>query len=99
MSMMRRRLLGRVVSDKMQKTIVVQVQRLTRHPVYGRVMRKAKRFKAHDETRTARTGDLVQIEETRPLSKDKHWRLIAVVRRAPDAVAEISGGGDAAGGA
>jgi len=76
-----------VVSDRMQKTIVVRVERLTRHPRYGRVIRKAKKFKAHDEDQTARRGDLVRIEETRPLSSQKRWRLTEVLRRAPEAIA------------
>jgi len=87
MTTTRRRLSGTVVSDRMQKTIVVRVERLTRHPRYGRVIRTAKKFKAHDEGQTAHCGDVVRIEETRPLSKDKRWRLIEVLRRAPEAIA------------
>ncbi len=83
----RHRLVGTVVSNKMQKTIVVRIERLTRHPKYGRVIRQFRKFKAHDEVQTAKPGDLVEIEETRPLSKEKRWRLIAVVRRAPEAIA------------
>ena len=86
MSLVRRRLTGTVVSNKMQKTIVVRVERLTRHPKYGRVIRTAKKFKAHDEQQTAKPGDLVELEETRPLSKEKCWRLITIVRRAPEAI-------------
>ena len=73
---------GIVVSDKMDKTIVLAVQRLVRHPVYGRVVRRTKRIKAHDETNDARTGDVVEVMETRPLSRDKRWRLVKVTRRA-----------------
>ncbi|MBI4313806.1 MAG: 30S ribosomal protein S17 [Candidatus Omnitrophica bacterium] len=83
MSQARRRLAGSVVSDKMQKTIVVRVERLVRHPLYERVIRKAQKFKAHDEGQTARVGDWVEMEETRPISKDKRWRLVKVLRRAP----------------
>lgn len=80
----RRRLVGTVVSNKMQKTIVVRVTRLTQHARYGRVIRVAKKYKAHDEGQTARPGDLVRLEETRPLSKEKRWRLLEVIRRAPE---------------
>ncbi len=73
---------GRVVSDKMDKTIVVSVERLARHPLYKRVIRLSTKFKAHDETNDARTGDTVLIEESRPLSATKRWRLIEVVARA-----------------
>lgn len=73
---------GKVVSDKMQKTVVVVVETLVRHPIYGRRMRRTKRYKAHDETNQCQTGDLVRIEETRPLSKEKRWRVIQVLRKA-----------------
>lgn len=73
---------GLVVSDKMDKTIVVAVVRLKRHPLYGRVQRMTKRIKAHDETNECKTGDRVRIMETRPLSKDKNWRLLQVLERA-----------------
>ena len=73
---------GRVVSDKMDKTIVVSVERLARHPLYKRVMRLSTKFKAHDELNDAHTGDTVQIEESRPLSATKRWKLIKVVQRA-----------------
>ena len=86
MSLTRRRLVGTVVSDKMQKTIVVRVERLVRHPLYERVIRKAQKFKAHDEEQTAHIGDLVEMEETRPLSKDKRWRLVKVLRQAPETI-------------
>jgi small subunit ribosomal protein S17 len=75
---------GRVVSDKMDKTIVVSVERLTRHRLYKRVIRLTTRFKAHDETNDAHVGDTVLIEESRPLSATKRWRLIEVVQRAGD---------------
>ncbi len=85
---------GRVVSDKMDKTIVVSVERLTRHRLYKRVIRLTTKFKAHDETNDAKVGDTVLIEESRPLSATKRWRLVRVIQRAgeqggtPEIVAE-----------
>lgn len=73
---------GRVVSDKMEKTRVVAVERFIRHPRYERVVRKTKRFKVHDEENVTHVGDTVLIGETRPLSKDKRWRVIQVLKRA-----------------
>ena len=73
---------GRVVSDKMDKTIVVSVERLTRHRLYKRVIRLTTRFKAHDEGNEAHVGDTVLIEESRPLSATKRWRLVEIVQRA-----------------
>jgi small subunit ribosomal protein S17 len=73
---------GRVVSDKMDKTIVVSVERLARHPLYKRVIRLTTKFKAHDERNEAHVGDTVLIEESRPLSATKRWRLVEVVGRA-----------------
>jgi small subunit ribosomal protein S17 len=73
---------GVVVSDKMTKTRVVEIERVFRHPRYERVVTRAKRFKAHDETNESRVGDRVVIEETRPLSKGKRWRIRQVVSRA-----------------
>jgi small subunit ribosomal protein S17 len=75
---------GRVVSDKMDKTIVVSVERLTRHRLYKRVIRLTTKFKAHDEANDAHVGDTVRIEESRPLSATKRWRLVEVVQRAGD---------------
>jgi len=75
---------GRVVSDRMDKTIVVSVERLTRHRLYKRVIRLTTKFKAHDEANDAHIGDTVRIEESRPLSATKRWRLIEVVQRAGD---------------
>ena len=75
---------GRVVSDKMDKTIVVSVERLTRHRLYKRVIRLTTKFKAHDEANEAHVGDTVMIEESRPLSATKRWRLVEVVQRAGD---------------
>ena len=73
---------GVVVSDKMQKTVVVQIERRVPHPVYGKMVTKSKKFKAHDEENSAKTGDTVRIAETRPLSKDKRWRVVEIVERA-----------------
>jgi small subunit ribosomal protein S17 len=73
---------GRVVSDKMEKTIVVSVERLARHRLYKRVIRLTTKFKAHDELNEAHVGDTVLIEESRPLSATKRWRLIEVIARA-----------------
>ena len=77
-------LVGRVVSDKMDKTIVVSVERLSRHPLYKRVVRLTSKFKAHDETNQAHVGDTVRITESRPLSATKRWRLVEVVARGGD---------------
>ena len=73
---------GRVVSDKMNKTIVVVSETRVAHRVYGKVVRKSSRFKAHDETNEAKIGDVVRIQECRPLSKEKRWRLLEIVERA-----------------
>jgi len=78
----RKEVVGEVVSSRMAKTIVVQVVRKKAHPFYGRVVSKAKKFYAHDEKNDAHVGDVVRLEETRPLSKLKRWRLKEVVRRA-----------------
>lgn len=75
---------GRVVSDRMDKTIVVSVERLARHRLYKRVVRLTTKFKAHDEANEAHIGDTVRIEESRPLSATKRWRLVEVVQRAGD---------------
>jgi small subunit ribosomal protein S17 len=73
---------GVVVSDKMKKTISVQVQYLVKHPLYGKFLRRRTVYKAHDEAGEARTGDTVLIVETRPLSKTKRWRLVKIVKKA-----------------
>ena len=73
---------GMVVSDKMQKTVVVSIERRVQHPVYGKMVRRTKKLKAHDEQNEAKTGDTVRIMETRPLSKDKRWRVVEIVDRA-----------------
>lgn len=72
---------GVVVSDKMEKTITVRVDRLVKHPKYGKYIKKFQKFKAHDESETAKEGDRVEIMETRPLSKTKSWRLVRVVEQ------------------
>ena len=77
----RRTKVGRVVSDKMDKTVVVSVERLRRHPIYKRVVRLSSKFKAHDEENTAKVGDTVRIEESRPLSREVRWRVVEVVAR------------------
>lgn len=78
----RKEVVGKVVSNRMQKTIIVQVVRQKSHAFYGRVISKAKKFYAHDEKNQAHVGDFVRLEETRPLSKLKRWRLKEVVRKA-----------------
>ena len=73
---------GLVVSDKMDKTVVVAIERRVPHPIYGKMITRTKRLKVHDEENSAKTGDTVRIVETRPLSKDKRWRLVEIVDRA-----------------
>ena len=73
---------GKVVSDKMMKTVVVSIERRVQHPVYGKMVRRTKKLKAHDEQNEAKTGDTVRIMETRPLSKDKRWRVVEIIERA-----------------
>ena len=72
---------GRVLSDKMQKTVVVEVQTLSRHRLYGKVVRSRKRYKAHCEQGECGVGDMVEIAESRPLSRDKRWKVAKVLRR------------------
>ncbi|MCZ6479758.1 MAG: 30S ribosomal protein S17 [candidate division NC10 bacterium] len=73
---------GTVVSDRMQKTVVVSVERSFRHPKYNKLLRRRTKLKAHDEEQKCRVGDKVRIMETRPLSRDKRWRIIEVVQKA-----------------
>jgi small subunit ribosomal protein S17 len=73
---------GTVVSDKMEKTVVVAIERRVKHPVYGKMMTRTKKLKAHDEENSAKLGDTVRIMETRPLSKDKRFRVVEIVDRA-----------------
>jgi small subunit ribosomal protein S17 len=76
----RRERIGTVISDKMDKTIIVKTERLIRHPLYGRRVKKYAKFKVHDEENKAKIGDKVRIMESRPLSKDKRWRLVEILR-------------------
>lgn len=78
----RKERVGVVISDKMQKTVVVQIDRRVAHPVYGKRVNRSRNVKAHDEANSAKTGDTVRIMETRPLSKDKRWRVVEIVERA-----------------
>jgi small subunit ribosomal protein S17 len=77
----RRTKVGRVVSDKMDRTVVVSVERLRRHAIYKRVVRLSSKFKAHDVENSARVGDTVRIEESRPLSAEKRWKVVEIVAR------------------
>jgi small subunit ribosomal protein S17 len=78
----RKVLRGRVASDKMHKSVVVTIERLVKHPLYGKRIKRTSRYTAHDETNESKEGDLVEIMETRPLSKTKRWRVIRVIERA-----------------
>jgi small subunit ribosomal protein S17 len=82
----RKRLVGRVVSDKMDKTVVVKVERLQRHRLYGKVLKKSKKFKAHDAYDSCQVGDMVRIVESRPLSKEKRWIVEEIVERADKSI-------------
>lgn len=73
---------GRVVSDSMDKTVVVAIETLVRHPLYGRIVRRTTKFKAHDQSNECAVGDTVEIMETRPLSKEKRWRVARIVEKA-----------------
>lgn len=79
---LRKQKTGVVVSDKMDKTIAVQVERRLMHPIYGKFVKRSKKFFAHDEENTCKIGDTVRIMETRPLSKNKSWRLVEILERA-----------------
>jgi small subunit ribosomal protein S17 len=79
---LRKERIGLVVSNKMDKSIVVQIERKYRHPIYGKFVRKTKKFIAHDEKNDCNIGDTVRIMETRPLSKYKNWRLVEIIERA-----------------
>jgi small subunit ribosomal protein S17 len=79
---LRKERIGKVVSDKMEKTITVQVQRKVKHPIYGKFIGKSNKFTAHDEKNDCGVGDTVKIMETRPLSKNKRWRLVEILERA-----------------
>jgi small subunit ribosomal protein S17 len=79
---LRKNRIGKVVSDKMDKTIVVAIETKVRHPLYGKTVNRTTKFKVHDENNEAKIGDRVSIMETRPLSKDKRWRLVEIVEKA-----------------
>ena len=74
--------IGKVVGDKMQKTVVVAVEKLVQHPVYKKSIKQTTKFKAHDEENESHIGDIVKIMETRPLSKDKRWRVVEIIEKA-----------------
>ncbi|ODN30362.1 30S ribosomal protein S17 [Fervidobacterium thailandense] len=101
--MPRKRFIGVVVSDKMDKTVTVKVERLVKHPKFGKYVKRSKKFYAHDENNECRVGDIVEIEESRPLSKLKRWVVIRIVERSKlgeqlqtpefeEEVAELEGG-------
>ena len=78
----RKGFIGTVISDKMLKTIVVKITLMSKHPKYGRIIKSYNKFKVHDEKNAAKIGDMVRIEETRPLSKDKRFRLVEIIKKA-----------------
>ena len=79
---LRKTRIGKVVSDKMDKTIVVAVENHVKHPLYGKIVKRTYKLKAHDENNECNIGDTVKVMETRPLSKDKRWRLVSIVEKA-----------------
>jgi small subunit ribosomal protein S17 len=81
-SSVKRTLIGRVVSDKMEKTVTVLVERKVKHPMYGKIMVRSKKYHAHNEGNSAKTGDLVEIIETRPVSRTKTWAVTSVLQKA-----------------
>ena len=85
---------GIVESDKMSKTVVVRVERMSKHPLYGKSVLRVKKYMAHDETNECRPGDRIQIEETRPLSRHKRWKVSQIIERAPVLGAEARERGD-----
>lgn len=82
----RKEYIGEVISDKMQKTIIVKVMRMAKHAKYNRIIKKFSKFKCHDEKQQAKIGDTVRVQETRPLSKDKRYRLVDIVKKAESLV-------------
>jgi len=78
----RKERIGVVVSDKMDKTVVVAIKTLVRHPLYGKMVKQTTKLKAHDENNTCQNGDTVRIMETKPLSKDKNWRIVEIIEKA-----------------
>ena len=81
---MRKVIIGKVVSNKMEKTVVVSVESRVKHPLYQRIIRRTKKFKAHDANNSCRVGDKVKLMETRPLSKEKRWRVVEVLERSEE---------------
>lgn len=79
---LRKTRVGQVVSDKMDKTVVVAVERLVQHPLYGKTLKRTEKYKAHDEVNECHVGDKVRIMETRPLSRDKRWRIVEIIEKA-----------------
>lgn len=79
---LRKTRVGTVISDKMDKTVVVAVERMKRHPLYGKTIKRTNKFKAHDEENQCKIGDKVKIMETRPLSKEKRWRVVEIIEKA-----------------
>lgn len=77
----RKEFIGTVISDKMQKTVIVKIMRLSKHAKYGKIVKKYNKFKAHDELGSAKSGDTVRIVETRPLSKDKRFRVVGIIKK------------------
>jgi small subunit ribosomal protein S17 len=85
----RKTFVGTVISDKMQKTVIVSIMRLSKHPKYSKIVKRYSKFKAHDEKNLAKVGDSVRIEETRPLSKDKRFRVVQIIKKAQTPHAEL----------
>lgn len=85
----RKEFTGIVVSDRMQKTRIVRIMRLAKHPKYGRILKKYNKFKVHDEKNTSKVGDLVRIREARPLSKEKRFRIIEIIKKSKEPQIEI----------
>ena len=85
----RKEFIGTVISDKMQKTRIVKTMRLAKHPKYSRTIKKYNKFKAHDEKNSTKIGDVVRIQETRPLSKEKRFRIIEVIKKSEAPLVEI----------
>ena len=81
---LRRTMIGKVVSDKMDKTVVVSIVEFVRHPLYGKAVKRTVKFKAHDENNECKVGDRVKIMETRPLSKDKRWRVVNIIEKSAE---------------
>ena len=79
---LRKERIGLVISDKMDKSIIIRVERKVKHPIYGKFVKKSTKFTAHDETNDCNIGDTVRIMETRPISKDKRWRLVEILQKA-----------------